>query len=341
MDESQNIDKLVSIWQLKRHISSERYNSLLEDLGPDELKHLKRLDSSLEKEDEFILICKLCGKCISIEKVNQSKSNLSNKSIAPDLIAVFKKELDTPDDDFEHQLSAFIEIKRCYHRIWKISKQDFDARLRYASRHGKQIFFAIDFAYDGAPGWALFSSSYIRQNGYKIGIEDLKESLFDALTGNLSILFNEFEAEFVYRRNGQQKNVVHPDYGSLEEVNIRIQDNSYSILLETALPMVVVLNNLISGTQQDVIKVNDTTRIRKRYSTIVANMYYLVLVILRAMHHDDALFCASRYLANVEEPEIDHRFGYTIVEVLEELGLAQSFIMLPHSSFETKAVKSK
>lgn len=276
----------------------------------------------------FILISKLLGKCNSIQKVDQSKYIIKNKMIPPDFLATYKKDCDTLDDDVENQITIFIEVKRIHKRYWKISNRDFDRRVRYANLNGIPLFFAINFTYANLNLWTLFPANFIKQNNFRISVEQWGNNLFDYLVGNLTIHFKDFNLTKIYSKSAKSIS-RHPEYGGVERSIISTDDRQFEFLGDDPINLLFYVLN-----SKKIETISNEKIIRKRhYESQFTTLYQLLIGCIKIVYGNEDDFNIGKYLKKIVEKEneiINLAFGYYMLNKMEEIGIAQSFIMDPN-----------
>lgn len=323
-----DIDKLKGFFELKKSLSSKEYQDLLNLLSDEEKQRLKHIELGLSKEDEFILISKLLGKCNSIQKVDQSKYIIKNNMKPPDLLATYKKNSDTSIEDKKNQITIFIEVKRNHKKIWKISNRDFDRRVRYANLNGIPLFFAINFTYANLNLWTLFPANFIKQNNFRISVEQWGNNLFDYLVGNLTIHFKDFDLTKIYSKSAKSIS-RHPEYGGVERSIISTDDKQFEFLGNDPINLLFYVLNSIK-----IETISNEKIIRKRhYESQFTTLYQLLIGCIKVVYGTEEDFNIGKYLKKIVENEneiINLDFGYYMLNKMEEIGIAQSFIRDPN-----------
>jgi hypothetical protein len=322
-----DIDKLKSIINLKKCLSKSEYQQVFNLLSDEEKEKLNYLEFGLKKEDELILISKLLGKCVSIQKIDQSKYDIKGNMIPPDLIATYKRYLDTPLNDKKNQISLFIEVKKCHKERWKISNKDFDQRVRFAKLNDKPLFFAINFTHMNLNLWTLFPSDYIKKNNFKIHIEQWGNSLFDYLLGNLTVFFKEFELTKIYSKSAQSIS-KHPKYGGTDKITISSENNQFEFSGND--PIILIFYGLTSIS--DYIEENEKTIRKWHYINQITTLYQILIGCIKVLYENNEDFDLGKYLKKIiEEGDsiINLDFGNYIINKMESIGIAKSFIWNP------------
>ena len=280
----------------------------------------------MNKEDEFILISKLLGKCSSIQKVDQSKYITKNNLIPPDLLATYTKDLDTSIEDQENQITLFIEVKKVHKKYWKISNKDFDRRVRYADLNGIQLFFAINFTFANLNLWTLFPANFIKQNNFRISIEQWGNNLFDYLVGNLTIHFKDFDLTKIYSKSAKSI-FKHPEYGCIEKSIISTDGKQFEFHGDDPI-------NLLFRALNSTETISNEKNIRKRhYNSQITTLYQLLIGCIKVVYGDEDDFNIGKYLKNIVENEdeiINLDFGHYMISKMEEIGIAIAFTMDPN-----------
>jgi len=324
-----NIDiaKLKGIIELKKSLPPTDYQNLLNSLSNEESKRLKHLELGLSKEDEFILISKLFGKCITIQKVDQSKYGVTDNSIPPDLIATYKRYLNTSLEDEENQITMFIEVKRCPKEYWKISNRDFDRRVRFAKINRIPLFFAINFTYMNLNLWTLLPADFIKNNNFRIHFMQWGTSLFDYIVGNLTIHFKYFELTKIYSKSAKSIS-VHPEYGGIEKIIISANDKQFEF---SGNDPINLLFYVLNSTEKEKI-IDKKIIIKRYYDNQIITLYQLLIGCIEVLYGDEENFSIGKYLKKIVDGEteiINSNFGYYMLSKMEKIGITQHFIWNP------------
>jgi len=163
-----DLSKLKAFRGVKPYIEGEQYEKLLSKLTSQEVTKLRQLEFGLEAEDEFLLLSMLMGRCISIQKVEETRYKTTGDSIPCDFIATYRKEASAPIEDHEGSITMLVEVKRCQKETWSISKRDFDRRQRFAVLNHLPLFYAVKFEVPGLSAWSLFPSAFIKACNHKL-----------------------------------------------------------------------------------------------------------------------------------------------------------------------------
>jgi Holliday junction resolvase len=320
-----DLDKLKGIIELKKSLPPTDYQNLLNSLPGEESKRLKHLELGLSKEDEFILISKLFGKCITIQKVDQSKYGVTDNSIPPDLIATYN--LDTSLGDKENQITMFVEVKRCSKKYWKISNRDFDRRVKFAKINGIPLFFAINFTYGELNLWTLLPAEFIKKNNFRIYLMRWCNNLFDYIIGNLTIHFKDFDLTKIYSKSAKSI-LVHPEYGGIEKIIISANDKQFEF---SGNDPINLLFRVLNSTEKERI-INEKIIIKRYYDNQIISLYQLLIGCIKVLYGDEENFSIGKYLKKIVDGEteiINSNFGYYMLDKMEEIGIAQHFIWNP------------
>lgn len=331
-EEDIDLDQLRNIWNLEGSLSPDGYQELLDRLTPKEFERLRSLGSGLEKEDEFVLISLLLGRCVNIQKFGQPKYASRSDSIVPDLIATYKKDFDTTSDDEANQITMFLEVKRCHSRTWRISRKDFDRRLNYARQYRARLFFAIDFTCLGLNSWTLFSTDYVRMSGHKIRVTQVPDSVLDIILGNYTVYFDSFELEKVYTK-GVKSSVTHPEFGGLERVNILYENNKHEILVGSKPDPAYLVLYALNSTQKEELR-GRTTVVKRSYHNQIIPLYNILLAAIRILNQADSHLVLRNYLKESVpggKMVVDYHYGHYIIDKYEKMGIAQHFTSMPPS----------
>lgn len=322
-----DLEKLKSIYTLRKSLSIEEYDTVKSILSTHEIKKLNELELSLSIEDEFILISKLLGRCVDIGKVDQSKYP-QTKGIAPDIHAIFKKDYDTDIDDVSNQIELFIEIKRCYKKTWKISKNDFNQRLKYSNMHNKPLFYAIKFCLANIEYWTLYPANIIKMQNYKIKMIVQPGNHFDYIVGNCQVFTSNFLIEKHYVKEKFDDNATFSQKLNGYLSKCIIFDEEKEIELKFNDPFIWSL--IYAFSMNEIPQKGKKLEVKQECYKQISSLYKIILFTIKGIHkYVIPDFSFDKYLhliSNGEEPQIDYHYGWYIVEKLVEYGIGGYFI---------------
>lgn len=205
-----SIEKIKAYHNIKSFLNEQERNNLANILNLNETDLNIRLQGK-DNEIEFILMLHMLRSCKNIIAFEESVSSLT-KTYTPDLLV----EWNTGN-------KVLIEIKSTKEDKYKISKNNFRKKLKFAESFGFDLYFAIKIETQ----WMLFDSDFIKSRGFKINIKDLKYSKLNQLTGNKIFIFPEGLEILSYYSKSKLNNLgcEYKPYGNLIMYTIMYHGN--------------------------------------------------------------------------------------------------------------------
>ncbi|MCK1997513.1 hypothetical protein MPH47_09815 [Psychrobacillus psychrodurans] len=194
------IEMIKAYHAIKSYLSEQNQIDLIQKLGLTSTDLNIRMKGK-DEEIEFILTLFFLNSCKHMIGFEEGVSTLSNTH-TPDLL------IELNDGN-----RIFIEIKSTSDDKYKISRGNFNKRVKFAESFGYPLYFAIKIK--GL--WMLFESSYLEQRNYKIDISNYMYSKFEEITGNRYFMFPKgMKIVSHYSKSDQNHLNIHFEpYGNL------------------------------------------------------------------------------------------------------------------------------
>lgn len=202
---SNSIEKIKAYHSMKSFLTEVEQKELADKLGLTEVDLSIRLVGK-DNEIQFIMMLYLLGTCKNMIAFEEGVSTLT-KTYTPDLFV-----------EFNDGRKVLIEIKSTDKETYKITKGNFDKKVKFAEEFGYPLYFAIKLK----GYWMLFHSDYLESRGRKININNYKYSVLNEVTGNRQFLFPKglkFESYYSLTATNEL-HISHPKYGNLVQYSI-------------------------------------------------------------------------------------------------------------------------
>lgn len=165
------IEMIKAYHAIKSYLSVQDQKDLINKLGlTDDDIHIRL--KGKDEEIEFILTLYLLNSCKHIIGFEEGVSALTNSN-TPDLLI-----------ELNDGRRVFVEVKSTSDKKYKISRGNFNKRVKFAESFGCPLYFAIKL--NGL--WMLFDSSYLEKRNFKIDVSNYNYSKFDEITNNRAFL---------------------------------------------------------------------------------------------------------------------------------------------------------
>lgn len=196
-----DVERLKAFHQIESFLDDETRELLIEKLKLEDSNLEKRLPG-LRIEDEFALILFFLNNCKHIISLDETTSVLTNESYQSDFIVHFKNDE-----------KIMIEVKSTEEDKYKISKANFDKRLKFSEDIGLELYFALKIKNH----WSLYPSSYLVEKNYRINYnEDLINSILcEKLNSQMILIPKGLKAESIYSKNTSKSLGVLHECGEL------------------------------------------------------------------------------------------------------------------------------
>jgi hypothetical protein len=169
------------------------FKNLKQKIVPENLmQRVNQICLGLENEDEFAFLCNLMETCTSISKLGQTPI-VDNDEKIPDFIASFQPGctvMGLKPEDINVKIDCFIEVKSCKKNIFKITKNDITARIKYAKRYNHPLFFAVRFtSLEDTNLWVIVDSKILKKKR-KLKINDMVNQINHVLLDDYVFFIN-------------------------------------------------------------------------------------------------------------------------------------------------------
>lgn len=205
-----DVERLKAFHQIESFLDDETRELLIEKLKLENSNLEKRLPG-LRIEDEFALMLFFLDNCKHIISLDETTSVLTDESYQSDFIIHFKNDE-----------KIMIEVKSTEEDKYKISKANFDKRLKFAQDMGLELYFALKIKNH----WSLYPSSYLVEKNYRINYnEDLISSILcQKLNSQMFLIPKELKAESIYSKNTSKSLGVQHECGELISYKLYYDD---------------------------------------------------------------------------------------------------------------------
>jgi len=206
---SNSIEMIKAFHSIKSFLNEQDQKLLVQKLGltKDDLEiRMKGKDDEIE----FILMLYLLRSCKNMVGFEEGVSALTG-TYTPDLLV-----------ELQNGEKIFIEIKSTNEKKYKISKGNFDNRVKFTKDFGYPLYFAIKLK----GFWMLFDSDYMLSRHLKIDISCFKYSKLDKITGNRKFAFPKELRISTYYSKSSNKNIGigFEPYGKLVKYSLFFGD---------------------------------------------------------------------------------------------------------------------
>ncbi|RPK29526.1 hypothetical protein [Paenibacillus xylanexedens] len=207
---SSPIEMIKAYHSLKSYLTQVDQEKLAAKLGLTATDLEVRLRGK-DEEIEFILMLHLLNSCEELVGFEEGISALTNTN-TPDLLV-----------KLQDGRRIFIEIKSTNDSKYKIARNDFNRRVKFAESFGFPLYFAIKIK--GL--WMMFESDYLKSRNFKIDVSNYKYSILDEITGNRSFMFPKGLKIISYYSKTDESNlgVVFDPHGKLIRYNFMYHNN--------------------------------------------------------------------------------------------------------------------
>src|SRR5712692_3464053 len=219
----EDLSKLKELRALRRQLSPADWERMAKGIDVEVLRRLEHYDYGLTTQEEFAYILRLLLHASKIEPID--KAGWTDESSVPsDYQVLIHKRPRRHSESDRNTIRCLVEVKRGWQFKWRISRRDYDRRLRFAETKRLQLIFAVKFAGNASSFWGMFPAAYVLRRNLRLGVGDIMANVFDILTGNFQIHLPKSTIEYLYQK-GTSGAVVHPRYGALRELYVRTKSN--------------------------------------------------------------------------------------------------------------------
>ncbi len=194
-------------------------------------EHLARVDqilTGLAQEDEFAILCKVMGTCLSICRLSQSPL-ITNGETPADFLASFTPGVSVQGLSAKQvglTINCLIEVKSCAKPKFSISTKDLRVRSLFARRFSLPLIFAVRFTMFGRHTlWVLVEANELERRGRRIGCDDLTQSLAPAIFDDYG-LYTHPNLHLIHHYDSASAvdGIRHKDYGILQHTTVVLPD---------------------------------------------------------------------------------------------------------------------
>lgn len=314
-----DVERLKAFHQIESFLDDETRELLIEKLKLEDSNLEKRLPG-LRVEDEFALMLFFLDNCKHIISLDETTSVLTDESYQSDFIIHFKNDE-----------RIMIEVKSTEEDKYKISKANFDKRLKFAQDMELELYFALKIKNH----WSLFHSSYLVEKNYKINNnEDLINSILSQkLNSKMLLIPKGLKVESIYSKNTSKSLGVQHECGELISYKlyyddklifeVSLENNNY--LLFTFIVELwhdLMANNLIEK------KINEFETLVTETSNenfINYDFQYFMSIINHMININNNRYNSSSFLkliaAEGKSSVLTKKMLYSALNELEELGI--------------------
>ena len=324
----EDLSKLKELRDRYRRLPSPEWERVSKSLDSRTLARLRNYDYGLTTEEEFHYIVKLLQHTSKIQPIEQARRD-DDSSIPSDYFVVFHKEPPKDPEGGRDSISCLIEVKRAWQFKWRISRRDFDRRVRYARTRGLQLFFALKFCAENSSFWTMLSASYVSSRNLKVDPGAIMASVFDVLTGNFQIHLPSAVVEEIYEKRASGL-VLHPEYGALTGLRVRVGNKV--VETSTSVDWRLLLFAFSPALRARRVEGGQTIA-RKSYESQMISAHHAVDSLMCVVHNlesdADRHSFRIRWLSGKAQSPVTIEHIWALARDMETAGVVQPFRMVP------------